>query len=114
MYFLVLLIYHRRGEPERHPLLQLVQHNLQDLRHREEVTQMGLTAAEFIRQQTHRQTQQQILIKQMETKFGALPTQISQTVQAIEAEGKLSALLTQILTASSLAEMESLLNGSTQ
>ncbi len=113
MYFLVLLIYHRRGEPERQPLLQLVQHNLQDLRHREEVTQMGLTAAEFIRQQTQQRERQQILTELMEIKFGTLPTQISQAIQAIADAEKLRTLLHRIPIASSLAEMENLLNGST-
>ena len=109
MYFLVLLIYHRRQEPERQPLLQLVDQNIHDQKRREEVSQMGLTAAEFIQ----RQTEQKILIRLMETRFGSLPTRVYQAIQAIEAEEKLSALLDQILTASTLVEMESLLNGGT-
>ena len=117
MYFLVLLIYHRRGEPERQPLLQVVEQNVQDQRHREEVTEMGLTAAEFIRQQTQRQTQRQteqrILIKQLEIKFGSLPTRVYQAIRDIEAEDKLNVLLYQIPTASTLAEIESVLNGET-
>lgn len=78
---------------------------------------MGLTAAEFIRQQTREQTQreteQKILLQLMETKFGSLPTRVYQAIQAIEAEDRLSALLNQILTASTLVEMESLLNDAT-
>ncbi|MBI1926132.1 hypothetical protein HYR99_18005 [Candidatus Poribacteria bacterium] len=74
---------------------------------------MGLTAAEFIRQQTQQRERQQILTEQMEIKFGTLPTQISQAIQAIEDAEKLRTLLHRIPTASSLAEMESLLNGST-
>ena len=72
---------------------------------------MGLTAAEFIRQQTQRQTEQKILIKLMETKFGSLPTRVYQAIESIQAEDKLDTLLTQILIASSLTEMENLLNG---
>jgi len=74
---------------------------------------MGLTAAEFIRQQTQQRERQQILTEQMEIKFGALPTQVSQAIQSIEDAEKLRTLLHRIPTASSLAEMESLLNGST-
>ena len=107
------LLYHRRQEPERQPLLQLVDQNIQDQKQREEVSQMGLTAAEFIRQQTQQNERQQILIGQMEVKFGSLPTRVYQAIQAIEAEERLSALLDQILTASTLVEMESLLNGGT-
>ncbi|MBI1927808.1 Rpn family recombination-promoting nuclease/putative transposase [Candidatus Poribacteria bacterium] len=119
MYFLVLMIYYRRQEPERQPLLQLVDQNLVDLKHREEVTKMGLTAAEFIRQQTRQQTQQQtqqqILTQLMEIKFGALTPTISQALQTIDDSEKLRTLLQRILTSSSLSEVESFfLNGSTK
>ncbi|MBI1923769.1 hypothetical protein HYR99_05915 [Candidatus Poribacteria bacterium] len=113
MCFLVLLIYHRRQEPERQPLLQLVDQNIQDQKRREAVLQMGLTAAEFIRQQTQRQTEQQILIGQMEVKLGFLPTRVYQAIQVIEDVEKLKTLLYRFPTVSTLVEMESLLNGAT-
>jgi hypothetical protein len=107
MYFLVLLIYYRREEPERQPLLQVVERNIQDQKHREEVSKMGLTGAEFIRQVERKQ----ILIEQMEIKFGTVPPAISQAVQAVEDTEKLRTLLHHIPTASTLAELASLLNG---
>ncbi len=79
---------------------------------------MGLTAAEFIRQQTQRLTQQrerqQLLIELLEIKFGTLRTNIYQAIRAIEDAEKLRALLHRIPTVSSLEEMEGLLNGSTK
>ena len=104
---------HQRQGPERQPLLQRVEQNLQDQKHQEEVSEMGLTAAEFIRQQTQRLTQQrdrqQLLIGLMEIKFGSLPSRVHQAIQTIEDLEKLKTFLYRIPTASSLEEMENLL-----
>ncbi len=57
-------------------------------------------------QQGIQQTKQQTLLDQLQTKFGQLPSEISQCVLAIDQIEELDQLLRKILTASSLDEME--------
>ena len=52
-----------------------------------------------------RQTKQETLLDLLQTKFGQLPTDISQHVSAIEQIEELDGLLRKIITANSLEDM---------
>jgi predicted transposase YdaD len=117
VYYLALIIYHRREAPDRPALLEVIQAGVKDRRQQEEIEEMGKTIAQALieegeargevrgKAQGSLQTRQEILLALLEEKFGTLSAQIHEQVQAIRDSERLSALIRRILTANTLSDL---------
>jgi hypothetical protein len=109
MYYLVLLILHRRDVEEQPALLSVVNETVTNNRRREEVSNMGRTAAQALmaegREQGFLQARQEALLDVIQSKFGAVPQTIEQQIQAIRDLNRLRELTRRVPTANSLEEL---------
>ncbi|MCH8295830.1 hypothetical protein IH992_32530 [Candidatus Poribacteria bacterium] len=114
IYYLVLLIYHRRDSSEHEELIQQVQGQVRAHNRKEEVANMGQTIAQALIQEGRElgyteatmQTKQEVLIMLLQTKFGQLPSNIVQRIQNVQGVNQLNVLLARVITANSLEDME--------
>ncbi|MBI1929850.1 Rpn family recombination-promoting nuclease/putative transposase, partial [Candidatus Poribacteria bacterium] len=114
MYYLFLLIYHRRDPSEQGRLLQHVHERVRAHNRTEEVATMRQTMAQALIQEGRElgyveaaiQTKQAVLMMQLRTKFGQLPPNIVERIQHISEADRLDTLLNRFVTANSLEEIE--------
>jgi predicted transposase YdaD len=121
VYYLALIIYHRREEPDRSALLEVIQAGARERRQQEEIEEMGRTIAQALIEEGLQkgmregeargeargalQRSQEILLSLLEEKFGTLSAQVHEQVKAIRDSERLSALIRRILTAHSLSDL---------
>lgn len=109
MYYLVLLIFHRREKEEQPELISLVDETVKDNRRREEVVKMGRTAAQALIEEGEvrgaLRTRQEDLLEFMQGKFGLIPQNIEHRIQAIQDVNRLKALIRNIIHANSIDEL---------
>ena len=113
MYYLVLLIYHRRQPPEQQLLMQQVQNKVRIHIRREEVANMGQTAAQALIQEGRQEgremgaieAMQKMLVKLLNLKFDSIPQSVLQRIQTLRDTEQLDQLIGQIVTASNLQDM---------
>jgi len=113
MYYLVLLIYHRRQPPEQQTLMQHVQNKVRIHIRREEVANMGQTAAQALIQEGRQEgreigaieAKQEVLVELMSLKFGSIPQPVLQRIQTLQDTNQLNQLIRRFVTADSLQEM---------
>jgi len=109
MYYLVLLILHRREKEEQPELISLVSETVTDHQRREEVLKMGRTAAQALMEEGEvrgaLKTGQEFLIEFMHSKFGQLPNNVEQRIKAIEDINRLRDLTRRVPKANSIDEI---------
>jgi hypothetical protein len=105
VYYLVLLIYHRRNPTEQDVLMEQVSTQVRAHHRREEVEGMRQTIAEALIQEGKEIDKKEVLMMQLQTRFGQLPSHILQRIQSISDLDRLDTLLNRILTVNSLDEM---------
>lgn len=114
MHFLGMLIQHRRPSSEHEHLRQVMEKSIRNRQHKQEVRKMAKTMAEFLMEQGEARglekgevlgmikAKQDAVLRLMRLKFGDLPPQFAQRVQAIRNVERLDALLEQVWNANSL------------
>jgi hypothetical protein len=109
MYYLVLLILHRRDVEEQPELLSIVNETVTNNRRREEVAKMGRTAAQALMEEGEvrgaLKTGQEFLIEFMHSKFGPIPNNVEQRIKAIEDINSLRELTRRVPKANSIDEL---------
>ena len=110
MYYLFLLIYHRRAPSEHEMLRQQVQERVRTHFRKEEVENMGQTIAQALIQEGQEigalQNEQRVLINLLTKKFGQLPSNIVERIQRISEIARLDTLLNHFVTAKSLDDIK--------
>ena len=110
MYYLVLLIFHRRTEEERPELLSVVNDTVKDHQRREEVLEMGRTAAQSLMEEGRElgllQARQEDLLEFMRSKFNSIPQEIENRIQTIRDRDRLRTLIRNVVHASSIDELK--------
>jgi hypothetical protein len=109
MYYLVLLILHRRDTEEQPFLISLVSEMVKDYQRREEVSKMGRTAAQALMEEGRElgflQARQEALLDFIHSKFGSVPQKIEQQIQAIRDLNRLRELTRRVPKANSVDEI---------
>ncbi|MBI1925968.1 Rpn family recombination-promoting nuclease/putative transposase [Candidatus Poribacteria bacterium] len=109
MYYIVLLIFHRRDEDEQPEFISLVTETVKDHQRREEVAKMGRTGAQALLEEGKGlgalQTRQEVLRELMQDKFGSIPQQIETRIQAIQDVDRLKMLIRNVIHASRIEEI---------
>lgn len=110
-------IYHERDPSERRGLRETIEASVQAQEHRLEVSQMGRTIADALREEGMKKglkegrqkgeirARQQILLRQLRSRFGELPLEIHETVESTQDVRQLDKWLDRLLTAATLEQM---------
>ncbi len=106
MYYLVLLIFHRRDKEEQPELISLVDETVKDRNRREEVSKMGRTAAEALMEEGALRTRIEVLLELIQGKFGSIPQRMERRIQLIRDIDRLKTLTRNIIHASSIDEID--------
>ena len=110
MYYLVLLIFHRRDTEEQPELLSALNETVKDHKRREEVSKMGRTAAQALIEEGEvrgaLRTRQEDLLEFMLGKFGSIPQGIESRIQSIQDVDRLKTLIRKVIHASSIDEID--------
>jgi hypothetical protein len=112
MWFLMLLIYHRRAPAEHRPLADIVTGAAREHRREEEIANMSNTIAEELiregeargRAQAMLQAKCETLLRLLRRKFVDVPAEVASRVQGLSV-ADLDRLLDRILDATSLADL---------
>ncbi len=105
MYYLVLLIFHRRDAEEQPELLSLVNETVTDKRRREEVSKMGKTGAQALMEEGALRASQEALLKFMQARFSHVPSSAEQKILSIQDMDRLNTLIERVARADSLNEI---------
>ena len=114
IYYLVLLIYHRRPTDEREALMDIVAQTLVERRRIEEVQDMTQTIAEsFIQEGEERgekrgelRAKREAVIKLLQLRFDSIPPSVVKKIKSIRRVDRLNTLFDQAATAQSISEIE--------
>ena len=110
MYYLVLLIFHRRDKDEQPEFISLVEGTVKDRNRREEVSKMGKTAAQALIEEGKElgalQTRQEDLLKFMRGKFQSVPVSVEQKILTIRDANKLSTLIDNVISANTIDDID--------
>jgi hypothetical protein len=106
MQFFQALIFHRREVQEQEVLRRVVESSVGETLAREEVEQMGKTMAQVVFEQGSVQTGQAMLLDLLEAKFGEIPPEVREAVQAIEDTETLRCLQRQALWTERVEDLE--------
>ena len=129
MYYIVLLILHRREEGEREELIEFVTEAVHEHTLQEEVKKMGQTGAEWLMEQGEirgerrgeirgekrgeergekrgeLRAKRELLLKVVTTKFGSVSPAVSRKIKAIRSTRRLDSLLDKGLSANTIEEI---------
>ena len=105
MWYLVLLIFHRRDREEQPELISLVDETVKDHQRREEVNKMGRTAAQALMEEGALRTRQEDLLKFTQARFGRVPSAVEQKIVQIQDMDKLSTLIERVARANNINEI---------
>jgi predicted transposase YdaD len=105
MYYLVLLIFHRRDKEEQPELISRVREMVKDKRRREEVSKMGRTAAQALIAEGALQAKQESLLDFIQSKFGSVPDNVANQIKAIRDINILRELTRRVPKANSVDEI---------
>jgi len=106
MWYLVLLIFHRRDREEQPELISLVDETVKDHQRREEVLKMGRTAAQALMEEGALRTRREDLLKFMRGKFQSVPVSIEQKILTIQDVDKLGNLIDTVISANTIDEID--------
>jgi hypothetical protein len=107
------LVYHERKRAEHTELRQQIEASVRTDLHRREVSTMGKTIAEELMQEGRKQGRKQeaitsrrrILLKQLHTRFGALPEHTVSAIESCTSLAQLDTWLEKFATAATLDEI---------
>ena len=109
MYYIVLLIRHRRDRVEQDELLELITETVHERTLQEEVEKMGQTGAEWYMQQGEKRgalrAKREDLLNLITIKFGSVPPAVSRKIKAIRSTRRLDDLLEKGYTANTIEEI---------
>jgi len=109
MWYLVLLIFHRREKEEQSEFISLVDGTVKDRDRREEVAKMGRTAAQALIEEGEvrgaLRASQGALLKFMQARFSHVPSTMEQKILAIQDMDKLSTLIERVARANNINEV---------
>ena len=109
MWYLVLLIIHRRDEEERPEMISVLNETVKDRNRREEVLKMGRTAAQALIEEGEERgairTRQEVLLELMQDKFGSVPGNVEEQIQVIRDMNRLRELTRRVPKANSVDEI---------
>jgi hypothetical protein len=113
MYYLILLIFHRRDAEEQPELFSVVNETVKDYNRREEVLKMGRTAAQALIEegiglgieQGALRTRREDLLKFMQARFGQVPIVLEREILAIQDMNKLSHLIERVARANDIDDI---------
>lgn len=109
IYYILLLIYHRRTPAEHRPLQGVIEESVQERRRREEVRTMGLTAAQALIEEGKQLGllggKQEMLLEQLRLRFGQLPPAVEEQVRTTRDPEQLNAWIRAVLSAPTLEAM---------
>ena len=110
IFYLYLLILHRRPPSEHEALTTLVQQQIQDASRREEVETMAQTMAEYLVEQGIEQgetrAKQQDILKLLAIRFEAVPESVAHRVTSIQQLDQLDTLFERAATVETLDEID--------
>lgn len=114
MYYLVLLIYHRRSPDEHRELLDIVEKNIKERNRRKEIEKMGQTMAEKLIQDGKKigenlgalKTKREDILRAMQVKFDFIPESVERKVKSINSMSRLDAIFDKAIVANSISEIE--------
>ena len=106
MYYIVLLIFHRRDAEEQREMLAIVNETVSDHSRREEVGKMGRTAAQTLIEEGTLRTGKETLLELMQGRFGAVPPKIESDIQTIRDIARLKAIFQRAIYARSIDELD--------
>ena len=114
IYYLVLLIYHRRPTDERETLMNIVAQTLVERGQIEEVQDMPQTIAEYFIQQGEERgekrgelrAKREAVLKLLQLRFDSVPPAVVKKVKSVRRVDRLNALFDQAATANSISEIE--------
>lgn len=114
MYYLILLIYHRRPTDEREPLMNIVAQTLVERGQIEEVQDMPQTIAEYFIQQGEERgekrgelrAKREAVLKLLQLRFDSIPPSVVKKIKSVRRVDRLNALFDQAATAESISEIE--------
>ena len=105
MWYLVLLIIHRRDEEERPEMISVLDETVKNHNRREEVLKMGRTAAQALMEEGALQTGQEFLIEFIQSKFGSVPGGVERQIKAIRDMNRLRELTRRVPKANNVDEI---------
>ena len=118
MYYLVLLIYHRRPTDEREALMDVVAQTLVERRQIEEVQDMTQTIAEYFIQEGEERgekrgekrgelrAKREAVLKLLQLRFDSIPPSLIKKIKSVRRVDRLNTLFDQAATAESISEIE--------
>ncbi len=108
--FVGAMIYHERSECEHVELHETIEDSVCRDESRREVAKMGRTMADVLidrgRSEAAIETRQETLIRLLRRRFGKIPAKVARTINATTATERLDEWLDQLVTATSLEEMD--------
>ena len=114
MYYLVLLIYHRRPTEERETLMNIVAQTLVERGEIEEGQNMPQTIAEYFIQEGEERgekrgelrAKREAVLKLLQLRFDSIPPSVVKKIKSVRSVDRLNALFDQAVTAESISEIE--------
>ncbi len=110
IFYLYLVIYHRRPSEEHEPLKTLVHQSTQETDRRQEGTEMAQTMAQYLVQQGEKrgetQAKRDAILKLLHLRFDAVPETVTQRVKAIRSTERLDTLFERAATAQNLNDID--------
>ena len=104
MHYLLLLIRHRRAPEEHDDLFSVVADSVRGTR-REEVDEMAMTDAQSLVAQGRKEGRLEMLLEQLEDKFGPVPPRVRAAVEALPQQ-RLREMARRLLTAQDLSDLQ--------
>ena len=118
MYYLVLLIYHRRPQNEHEELREIVGQSIKEKRRRKEVENMSQTMAEKLIQEGMEiggkqgekrgslRTKREDILRLMHIKFDSVPQSIVKKVKSMRSMNRLDAIFEKVAIANNISEIK--------
>jgi predicted transposase YdaD len=110
MYYLVLLIYHRRSPEEWKAFLALVEQSIKEERRRKEIEEMRQTIAEQLIQEGEEKgelkARREDILRLLKIRFDSVPESVVRKVKSIRRMERLDTLFDKAAIAQSISEME--------
>ena len=122
IYYLILLIYHRRPTDERDTLMDIVSQTLAERSQTEEVADMTQTIAEYFIQEGEKRGEErgekrgekrgelrakrEVVLKFLRFRFDSIPSSMEKKIKSVRSVDRLDALFDQAAIAESISEIE--------
>ena len=106
MYYLILLVYHRRSPREHEELIALLGQSITEKRRIEEMQEMRQTIAEHFIEEGELKAKREDVLKIVQLRFHAVPPTLVKRIKSIRRLERLDNLLERVVIANSISEIE--------